>query len=180
MANRKDNLPLVAPSPPLPLLCPPDKKTLSKTGQILVPRHGHTFSIRHEHQQATQYDFYLPVKIYFHSATQRFLNRIGSLPQGSTLFRGAAGIWKDQFEDTYIHRFIIKPKEAGANLLASIRSELNDLAAELGEWSETIQEQYMFTETIVCINTADVLKPPKYMVKASAKTKRKKPAKKRS
>jgi hypothetical protein len=35
----------------------------TKTGQNLQPGSGTTFDIHHEHKEAVQYDFYLPVKI---------------------------------------------------------------------------------------------------------------------
>jgi hypothetical protein len=158
----------VAAAKKAPPACVRHEMDSTKTGQILRPGSANTFDIHHEHKEAIQYDFYLPVKVYLHRATQRFIQRIGHLSPGSTLFRGATGIWKQDAEDTYIHRFIIEPKEFGRdNLRMAIRSEINELAAELGEWRETVQQQIMFTETVVCINTADVGKWPKYQAKST-------------
>lgn len=151
-----------------PPVCEPHEYGGSKSNQVLKPAGSNTFTIRHRHVEAVQYDFYLPVKIYFHAATQRFITRIAVLSPGSTLFRGATGIWKRDAEDTYIHRFIIEPKEyARDNLRMMIESEIDELAAELGEWRETVQQQIMFTEVLVCINTADIGNWPTYTAKAT-------------
>jgi hypothetical protein len=151
-----------------PPVCVRHEMDATKAGQILQPGSGNTFDIHHEHEEAVQYDFYLPVKIYFHRATERFIQRIAQLSPGSTLFRGATGIWKKDAEDTFIHRFIIEPKEfTRENLRMAIRSEINELAAELGEWRETVQQQIMFTETAVCINTADVGNWPVFQAKST-------------
>jgi hypothetical protein len=166
MARQK---PTRRPSPrKAPPACIRHEVDATKTGQILQPGPANTFDIHHEHKEAVQYDFYLPVKIYFHRATERFIQRIGQLSPGSTLFKGATGIWKKDQEDTYIHRFIIEPREfTRDNFRDLIRSEINELAAELGEWRETVQQQIMFTETVVCINTADVGNVPVYKAKST-------------
>lgn len=143
----------------------------------LQPSNPISVTIDQEHdEQVVQYEFYIPAKIWDHSAVKDFREKLGTISVGATIFKGTTGIWKstkggeegeeEVVEDTHIYRFIKGEipdeckEEDGRSMSGKdyIRAKLHGfiekMMLELSVWGESRQEEFLFTETEIFNNLA--------------------------
>ena len=143
----------------------------------LQPSNPVPVTIDQEHdEQVVQYEFYIPAKIWDHSAVKDFREKLGKISVGATIFKGTTGIWKspnkwekeekEVVEDTHIYRLIkgeIPDECKGEDdrsmsgkdyIRANLRGFIEKMMLELSVWDESKQEEFLFTETEIFNNLA--------------------------
>jgi hypothetical protein len=114
-------------------------RPLAQTGAIRV-------AVNHDRNDGFEYEFYIPAAIWDHPSTKTFITRLSSIVPGTTVFKGAQGIWKDQAEDTHILRLLVRASFSEVtNTMTTIEGEVGILMAELSTWSVSRQETVLFT-----------------------------------
>lgn len=150
------------------------KQTQRLSGSIPVQ-----VTIDQEHEeQVVQYEFYIPAKVWDHRAVKGFRANLGTISIGATIFKGTTGIWKsakegagEVVEDTHIYRLVKgdipestdykgeddKPMSSGKDAIrAQLRGFIEQMMLELSVWDESKQEEFLFTETGISSNRAEL------------------------
>ncbi len=139
--------------------------TRSHRGQqirhVIGPRRA--VDIEHRVLHATQYEFYLPAAIWNPPMTKQFIERIGNLASGATIFTGATGAWRQEKEkggkgevvqeDVCIYRIIVNAEVLSAdNARSGIHSEIANLSAFLSICDSILQKEIIFTEAMIILD----------------------------
>ena len=165
--------------PAKPVTFPITRST--RTTQPLDHGPARTVTIEHEPFLATCYDFYIPVAVWYHTATKLFTGRISQLAGGATIFKGATGVWKREpapekpegadpgvdEEDIYIYRLIVRASEFNASGSRSgLHTEVANLMSALSEWDESRQQTVLFTEAEILMDLSRLIMPASAVAKA--------------
>ncbi len=111
---------------------------------------GDRIIVNHNEYEAIQYEFYFPETIWNHPSCQTFMQRLGSIEDGATIFAGLIGVWEGDSEQTRIYRMILRADRFDrSNVRTTLHSEIGSLMAGLSASANSAQDAFMFTETVI-------------------------------
>lgn len=127
----------------------------------LVPTGPEHISFSEEDEVAYKYEFYIPAAVWKHTATRNFIQQLGQLNPGATIFKGATGVWKEDVEDVNIYVLILRQNDLGppTAVRSALRDAVRQLMSGLAEWKESFQEAFLFTETVMRMSLTQVIDP---------------------
>jgi hypothetical protein len=135
------------------------KDRLVRTHHPLVKGEPAQITIEHENVGCVQYEFYIPATVYLHTATRRFLSRLGKLAPGATISKGAIGSWEGGEEDVNVYRLILSEGFDREEMRANLHAEIADVMAALAESKESVQQEVIFTEVEIRMDRSRLVKP---------------------